>query len=309
MGFTDVEQKILNRYFFKSKESEELLDSLRTIRKAMVLVWAADAPKVIKNYTDHGEGHCERIARRVEELLRNNEGAKFSEQEIYLLLAGIFLHDIGMQCDIVKYPTVKKIAEEKYNAKFDNAKFVVKFDAKNVDNYSIEIQEEIRKNHHLLTAAWIDYLYGMKGKNNSSNTILHEAIQHIPHYLVDSLINVCKFHSKLPITEYPKPLRNDPNKHKKTIAALLRFADELDIDRSRCDKDTVEIFKHNPSNGVYWYLHYQTEVVFNPPVEICITIKLDPEDFKIYGNYIKEKCIDNLEKKNKSVLNALVVPH
>ena len=35
----------------------------------------------------------------------------FLRQEIYLLLAGIYLHDIGMQCDIVKYPEIKEKAE------------------------------------------------------------------------------------------------------------------------------------------------------------------------------------------------------
>ena len=58
-----------------------------------------------------------------------------------------------MQCDVVKYPKIKEKAE------YLGAKFNEAFIAKETNDYSQKEQNEIRKNHHYLSAAWIDYLY------------------------------------------------------------------------------------------------------------------------------------------------------
>ena len=44
-------------------------------------------------------------------ILDANDRHKFSEQEMYLLLAGVYLHDIGMQCDVLNIPHIKNRAE------------------------------------------------------------------------------------------------------------------------------------------------------------------------------------------------------
>ena len=147
-GFTEVENRILTKYISDLKLSR----SLTLIREVMESIWANEAPRIVKDYTDHGEKHSERVACFAEKLLQVNPDAKFSQQEIYLLLAGIYLHDIGMQCDIAKYPVIKEKAES-LGAEFEEA-----FTAKTTNEYSWEEQKEIRKNHHLLSAAWIDYL-------------------------------------------------------------------------------------------------------------------------------------------------------
>jgi HD-GYP domain-containing protein (c-di-GMP phosphodiesterase class II) len=115
-GFTKVESRILKKYISDLKLSR----SLTLIREVMESIWANEAPRIVKDYTDHGEEHSKRIAFFAEKLLQVNSDAVFTQREIYLLLAGIYLHDIGMQCDIAKYPEIKEKAESR-GAKFEEA--------------------------------------------------------------------------------------------------------------------------------------------------------------------------------------------
>ena len=160
--FTAIEKQLL-----KSVTDSRLQTSLAAIREAAEDIWAPDAPRIIKDYTDHGIAHSERIVGFVAKLLEANDGHPLSSQEMYLLLAGIYLHDIGMQCDTVKFPKIK-IHAEKLGAQFD-----IEFTASRTNEYTINEQKEIRKNHHYLSAAWIDYAYtiGDTALNKASKTI------------------------------------------------------------------------------------------------------------------------------------------
>lgn len=289
-GFTEVENRVLAKYI----SDITLSRSLTSIRGVMESIWANEAPRVVTDYTDHGEEHSKRVAYFAEKLLQANPDAKFSQQEIYLLLAGIYLHDIGMQCDIVKYPEIKKKAEGL------GAKFKKGFTAKTTGDYSFEEQKEIRKNHDFLSAAWIDYLY--EGKD----PVLSHGIKSIPYDLVDDLIDVCKFHSKLPITDCSDCFSDYPNSRKKMVSSLLRFADELDISSTRVKLETVKIFSINPENSIYWWLHNYTKINFVDCNKINIKVNLHPEDFKLYSSFVREDYITKFKSKNKPVLDILV---
>ena len=289
-GFTEVENRILERYI----SSPKLSKSLVLIRGVMESIWANEAPRIVKDYTDHGEEHSKRVACFAEKLLQINRDAKFSQQEIYLLLAGIYLHDIGMQCDIVKYPEIQKKAEG-LGAKFDEA-----FTAKTTNEYSLEEQKEIRKNHHFLSAAWIDYLY------EKNDPVLSHGIKSVPYDLVNDLMDVCKFHSKLSINDCSDFFNDYPNSRKKMVASLLRFADELDISSTRVKIETVKIFSLNLDNSVYWWLHNCTKVDFVDSKKVCLKVHLRPEDFESYGSLLREEYISSFRNKNQPVLQVLV---
>lgn len=290
--FTEVETKILHKYISDPK----LLESLCLIRGIVKAIWGSDAPRIVKDYTDHGVEHSERLADFVDKLLQAKKKKDFSEQEIYLLFAGIYLHDIGMQCDITKYPEIKEKAES-LGAKFDKA-----FTARTTEKYSLSLEEQkdIRKNHHFLSAAWIDYLY--EGKD----PVLSYRIKSVPADLVDDLMDICKFHSKLSINDCPDYFSVDPNGHKRMVAALLRFADELDISSTRVNIETVKIFAITPENSIFWWLHHHTNVFFRGSNEIIIKITLHPEDFETYNSTINDEFINKFKVKNQPVLDVLV---
>lgn len=63
-------------------------------------IWTTDV-RIVQYYTDHGEIHSDNAAGFVKNLLQVNPAMKLLDQEIYLILAGAYLHDIGMQCDVL----------------------------------------------------------------------------------------------------------------------------------------------------------------------------------------------------------------
>ncbi len=285
--FSEIEIKLLNKYLKKTR----YYTSLALIREAMEDIWNKEV-RIIRGFTDHGEEHSERLIGFANKLLESNDGKELSDKEIYLLFAGIYLHDIGMQCDVVKLSTIKARAEG-LGAKFD-----VKFTAETANDYSLEEQKAIRNNHHFLTAAWIDYAY------KSGETVLKLAMETVPEKLVDDLMDVCMYHSKLPISDCPKTYTIYPGR-KRMIAALLRFSDELDIDSKRVIIETVKNFSLSPHDSIFWWLHHSTEISIINRNIICLKIILHPKDFKEHGSFIKRAFIQEFQNKNLPLLRVL----
>lgn len=285
--FTETEEKILREYI----KNFDLFTSLSLIKTAMEDIWSSDAPRIIKDFTDHGKRHSERLVSYVEKLIKAKNGDKLSEKEMYLLLAGIYLHDIGMQCDVVRYPGIRKIAEDL------NAEFKLGFIAKKSSDFNLEEQKVIRKNHHYLSAAWIRYAY------ETGSTGIGNAIKTIPWDMVSDLADICMYHSQLPITNCPpeSPLGNG---RKRFVAALLRFSDELDIGNDHVNDEVIKDFSLDPNNSVYWWLHGNARVSFHAKnlLQIQLIIHPDNED---YGTVLREVFIEGFMNKNKQVLDEL----
>ena len=288
-AFSDSEQKLL-----ASVTNQDLRDSLALIRRAMEKIWAGDMPRIIQDYTDHGEKHCERLAGAVVQLLDANGGRPISNREMYLLLAGIYLHDIGMQCDVVKFPEIR-VRAERLGAKFD-----VPISARSSNDYSKDEQAAIRKNHQYLSLAWIEHAF------ETGETVLGQAAKTIPDDLVDDLMDVCKHHTKAPISACPIAFQFYPNERKQLVAALLRFADELDIDQNRVSSpDVVKSFAIDPRNSVYWWLHHRTNISFSGRNVVILTIRLHPDDVARFGAFVHNAFIAEFRSKNLPVLTVL----
>lgn len=285
--FSKVEIKLLNKYLARTR----LYTSLALIREAMEDIWETEV-RIIRGFTDHGEKHSERLVDLANKLLESNEGKELSKAEIYLLFAGIYLHDIGMQCDVVRTPAIKAKAEG-LGAKFD-----VEFTAKTANDYNLEEQKAIRNNHHFLTAAWIDYAC------KSGETAMKLAIQTVPKHLVDDLMHVCMYHSKLPISDCPNNFTITLDR-KRLIATLLRFSDELDIDSKRVNIETVKNFSLDPHDSIFWWLHHCTQIDIINQNTVRLKIILNPKDFKEYGSFIKRAFIQEFRNKNLPLLRVL----
>lgn len=286
--FSSDEKQLLRRV-----ADDRLQTSLAMIREAAENIWV-DTPHIIQDYTDHGISHCERLACSAVRVLAANNGKELSAEEAYLLLASIYLHDIGMQCDVIRFPEIKKRAET-LGAYFD-----IEFTARSASQYSSEEQAAIRKNHQYLSIAWIDQA------SRSGETVLGPAAKSIPDVLVDDLMDICKHHTKLPITDCPIAFKFDPNGRKQLVAALLRFSDELDIDEHRVNIEAVRNFLIDPRNGLYWWLHHQTKINFRTPNRIDLTVRLHPDDMRELGIFVHAAFITEFQSKNRPVLNILV---
>ncbi len=286
--FTETETKLIEKYI----QDENLHTSLRLIRESMEKLWV-DTPRIIEGYTDHGNKHCERLVSFADKLLEANDGKKLTKYEMYLLLAGIYLHDIGMQCDVMKFPKIKEQAEKL------GAEFELDFVANTASEYSIEEQNSIRKNHQYLSAAWISYAY------NTGETVVGPAVKTIPRKLLSDLMDVCKYHSKLPITNCASNFTLYPEMRKKLVATLLRFSDEMDVDSNRVSIETVKNFSFDSHNSLYWWLHNLTTISFRGKNLILLKITLHPEDIELYGSLIQQEFIEEFKSKNQKVLDIL----
>lgn len=286
--FTESEKCLL-----ETVTDDRLRSNLERIREAVEDIWAEDATRLVQFYTDHGIKHSERLAKIMENLLKANNGSPLSSEEMYLLLAGIYLHDVGMQCDVLRFPEIKTRAEEL------GAEFSPSFVENEKGTYSLDMQKSIRKNHQYLTAAWIDYSY-LKGV-----TVLGPVAKTIPSNLVDDIIDVCKHHSKLPIANCSQAFKFNPNGRKRLVASLLRFSDELDIDAQRVSLETVKNFSLDPRNGVYWWLHNRTDTIFTSRNVVQLTVRLHPDDLREYGSIIQGIYLNEFMTKNRPILTVL----
>jgi tetratricopeptide (TPR) repeat protein len=283
-------------------ENKHLVASLGLINLAVTEIWDLNKnPKLVQYYTEHGIEHSRRMLLNAIKILEINNNIILSkpnnDEGLYLLIAGIFLHDIGMQCDIRKHKQVKNIAERKYKANFENIP-----NPKSKDNLTQELQESIRKNHNYLTAAWIDYEYS--SNKNKNKTILRSAIQSIPDHLVDDVIDICRYHSKLSIDECPEKSKNHPYACKRLIAAILRLCDEMDITSSRGDDATPSMFSLPPRNAMYWHLHGRTRISFEHN-EIMMTIRVSPKDKANLEDKLYKDFINGFKVKNEPLMSVL----
>jgi hypothetical protein len=282
--------------------SEELRNSLALMRqKLQETVWAGEGTTIIQDFTDHGLTHIKNLARYAQRLQKAYTGDDpLTEEERYLLLSGIYMHDIGMQCDVRKFPQIKdKAVDDDLGAKF-----AVDFTAERSRQYSIDEQKAIRENHHLLSAAWIAQDYD----SQTGITPLAPAIKSIPEKYVKDLMDVCKYHTKLRISKCPEAFDVQPTGRKRLVAAMLRFADELDIASTRVENfESVKTFSLDPNNEVYWWLHEKTVISFpyRRANVIRITIRLHTSDFEEYEDIVRNKCIDRFKIKNDPVITVL----
>lgn len=265
-----------------ARVSERNRASLMQIRSAVEKVWAPDAPRLVTNFTDHGFEHCQRLVRYVQQLLDASTGQPLNEVETYILLAAIYLHDVGMQCDV---PEVQREAG-------------VEIKATEASGYSKEEQTAIRSNHHLLTVAWLSHAY------RTGETILASPIQTVPAQLMKHLMDVCKYHTKLSLQECDASFNYKGRHRKRLLAALLRFADEMDIIHSRVNIETVEAFRLPPENAVYWWLHYFTDLSLERSV-LTFHVTLHDEDVERYGEVVREQVAERFRRKNDPVLDVL----
>lgn len=270
-----------------------LRSSINSIRHTVEYIWNEEKPRIIQDGTDHGPEYCKRLMEFADRLLAANDGRSLSPQELYLLLAGIYLHDIGMQCDVVEMPEVRERAEKM------GARFNVDFGQNKPEAYTIRQQKAIRKNHAYLSAAWIAYA------RQTGDTALGPAAMSIPRELLDDLVDVCCYHTGLPLNDCPITLKFDPAGRKQLIVALLRFADELDIEINRVPIEIIKTHVIDQRNIVYWWLHNRARVLFIARNVIRLAIFLHPDDAAAYGDFVYNAFINEFQSRNAPALNVL----
>jgi hypothetical protein len=253
-------------------------------------LWPPNAPLIVRDYTDHGPKHSERVMSLIGKLLEANNGSPLSNEEGFLLKAATLLHDIGMQCDIARLPKVREKAE------VFGAQFNLTFYSESATAYSYEEQDAIRSNHNFISAAWLDVCFATR--DAPFGTLMLKAAA----YLKEELIKICLYHRNLRITECSSAHRM--NIRTQLLTALLRLADELDIDPERGDASIPEHFKLLGESPIFWALHGATRVRFLGRQVILLRVELHPDD-KELSPVVQSKYIDKILVKCRPVIGVL----
>ena len=205
----------------------DLLNSRITIIKNQVRrIWMYP---VHPHYTDHGIEHgtrvCQKSALLARELVRGGR-PPLNWHEEYILLAAGHLHDIGMQCS---NPGRLGLSDRDFPLSLDEL-------------------ERIREYHNELT---YDMIIG-----SLSHPECFPNLGLIDDEYVEYIAEVARGHTRTDLSSYPplvyvygEPVRL------KLLVALLRFADELDIDQRRVDTDRLKSINIPLRSKVHWWKH------------------------------------------------------
>lgn len=220
----EYDSNLFGRYSSCKSEVELLLQK-----------YSANFPK----YTDHSINHTIAVLRIVSDLLNDHEIEKMNGKELYVLCMGTILHDIGMcipEEKIVELETNKRYTE--YKAK----------------NPGKEKEDLIRDLHHELS---YDFIMAEYSALNIPNLFYAEAIA-----------LTAQAHRKVDLLEFetynPQFSVESGREHVclPYLGAVLRLADELDIENSRIPDLLYKYYlPENEKSRIEWEKHRATFLV------------------------------------------------
>ena len=205
--------------------------------------------RMLYNFTDHGIAHSNKMINMLDKMIRQaNLTSLFSGPEIFIMLAAIYLHDIGIQAD--EKNLLRSFAGE----------------------YSIELSESvlsnadsrhkfIRDNHHLISGYWIEQ--NAKGMSPREITVAYYG----DPILGKIVANVVKAHNdigRISTSDYDETSLESEKIRPRLLSTLLCLLDSLDCDRSRIDADKMTYTELPLLSRIHWKKHFYVK-----SVELC----------------------------------------
>ena len=190
--------------------------------------------KVFSEYTDHSDIHALSVIQTCNDILDEDKKDELNADEIYVLLMGCYLHDIGMGISSNDYLEFTA-GKEGYGGLNENATIE-------------EIQNEVRSHHNEFSAAFIHKYSELLDFPSDKHTT--------------AVAQIAKGHRKVDLfdeEEYPDEivLDNGNSICLPYLAALVRISDEIDVSADRnpdilfnlitvtTDHQKMEFAKHN----------------------------------------------------------------
>lgn len=204
-------------------------------------------------FTSHGIDHSESIEKIIESLIPENKKQDLNEVELFILLCSIYFHDVGMAVQLEGDEQRENESKREYQQRL----------------------ESIRRTHSERAHNFIIEKYEKFGLDKGTAL---------------SIAEICRAHSDIKYLDRPWVYTYDElsqKAHVKAvekfdvrmlfIAALLRLADELDLDYYRALADLEEIRDMPIISRREWMKH-----------QIISGIKIDSKEFKIYVDIFED---------------------
>jgi hypothetical protein len=254
------------------KNDNMLSGNLQQIKEKALDIWRVPAHGV---YTKHGTDHSRNIIEKLGALIPSHQlGGIFDSYSIFILLSAAYLHDIGMQA-------------YRLDRHYDNLDL-----------------EQIRKIHHLISHDWIIGHYADFGIQDQSDA--------------EWIARLCKGHRKdndkdlATDNDYPEDYviqrRNGPSSiHPKYFAALLRFADSLNIESTRIDIRALRQTTMPVESKLEWWLHYYVSGLRFEESTILIDYRVPQVNPDFWRNFIPKLLTKRMQKDFESC--QLILSH
>lgn len=177
--------KYLGKFEKIEKESEDMLPNIR---------------KIFQTYTNHDISHSKGVEDLINRMLPKKVKENLLVEEIFCLLSSVYLHDIGM------------VASQAEENKFYNY---------NDEEKRIELQNDIRNNHHIRSKNYILQNKDDLGLSKIESIVISKISEAHREININSLYDLSYNGKKLKIP---------------FLAAILRIADECHITEDRNSK-------------------------------------------------------------------------
>jgi len=212
-------------------------------------------------FTDHTIGHSKRVIEYLGDLIEQGEiNPPISAEEVCVLIAAAYTHDIGMQ---------------------DRRKHKL---------------EEIRERHHILSGD-IDREVG----RTTSNQDLHFGYVPFDGFWSMTAV-VAEGHRKVDLwsPEYESVPASRQTIRLRLLAALIRLADELDVDQRRAPMLMTDLQNYPPETLIHWFKsHYVSGIeIKNMQINLCYMFPVGKgeEYSRIFDRIVGEKIRESLEE-------------
>jgi len=243
--------------------NKKLRNCLNNVKEGAKELW--DRP-LLRHYTNHGVDHSNRIIERIGDLLEDR-WRLLNDHERFILLAAVYLHDIGMQ------------SPKHAGLDHDPNK-----------EYTLEELEKIREVHHESSAKMIK-----ESVSRESNLTL--GLELCRDY-VEFIAIVSKYHRKLDI----KGLKDTAFAGKKIklplLVTLLRLGDKLDADFNRVNMKILKLQDIPIKSKLHWWLHHYVQSVFIEDGKIKLYFRF-PEVYRkdMITQVIRRKMYESIQNQ------------
>ena len=241
-----------------------------------------------RNYTPHDYGHSEKVEQIADALLPDQFKEMMTSQEIFILLQAIYLHDTGMSDQAI----AKLISSRK------------------LDNWSrVRIEELARSIHSTLSRSFIHEHAEDYGLNRAQASIVGAISRAHSDRKEKGKDRVYTFRRLLEEEETTSIGVETVRVH--MLAAILRMADELDVDAERTSiRNITEIEEMPQENRAEWLKHWLIHGVFIDANSWEIYLSISHEDLStledgelIQVSEFSEDVRDSLTQKERRARN------
>ncbi|MBC8450383.1 MAG: HD domain-containing protein, partial [Chloroflexi bacterium] len=215
---------------------------LENVRAAAERIWSRP---LHRTYTDHTVAHSERVIGLLDGLSAGmmRTDKRLSPTEVFVLLAAAVLHDIGMQDE----------------------------------RYADGNLEDIRAHHHEQTAEMIFRVF--EDPANAFNIPLSS-----DPGIVEAVALVAQGHCRVDLQDraYDSFVHGGETVRLRLLAALLRFADALDLDHRRVDLELMKLLDLPLESQLHWWrCHYVSGVsIVDEYIRIAYRLPQERPDYE-----------------------------